>query len=909
MRERLTTAREDVRRRRGVMMLEAGRLLRTWRETRGVQQQDLAAVACVSATVVRRIEKGDYESPPPQSLIAAVARQHGPAHELQDLAQAFQGLQAEQKQIDKLLARKTLPDAMGVVAGADGQMALVAGLKPAVLPRPPSLFVGRRQEMSALERWLDRQRLVTVVGPGGIGKTALSLRFAGSRPPVQAGPWFADLSQVRPGEPLLPLLARLVLDDDSGGGGDGDDVAARLGAVLGRAPALVILDNCEHVLAEAAAAVARLLDECPGIRILATSREPMHLPDESVMTIGPLPVAGDEPPGSGASASQPGDAVELFMRLLSRARGEQARPSPLDADAEAEAVTDLCRQLDGIPLCIELAAARARTLPVRDIAASVGRGLAILSGGRRDLPRHQAIEATISWSWELLTRDEQRALSRLAVLAAPFTFQCGAEMASEELDSGERMVAALADKSLLSQEVTEAGGARLRVLGVVRNFAVSRLSTADRHSSVRKLMSWALTVTQVDEIALQQPEVIERLDADLPLIRAALELSEDAPADQVRLALAIWPYWHMRSSASYGCRFLAKAREEDTPLSLMERGRAFGALSNLLGYQEDFAGSIDASKRSIEIRRAIGDPVQLRYGLIGLFGSLLETRRLDEAERCLAEIDDLPGEIEPSALGDLKVGKAVLCLYRGDPRQAVQLLREAHQIFISEKMQLGQVFCLYNLSQGYRVAGDFEASLQAALKAKEIANQGFGPSFEGQLTVSVAAAYQALGRHEDALGILDATPPDEHVRPSSRTHALALRAMAASAVSPPAAASFLLLHVDKFAGQPGRGDQSIQLASAVQEIAYQSGAYETAARLLGLHGRLWRDSEENEIGPPAAESSSRLDSHLPPSTVQALIADGTRIDPGEALDFAVSVLRELAWPELASDPEDLIMTR
>ena len=116
-------------------------------------------------------------------------------------------------------------------------------------------------------------------------------------------------------------------------------------------------------------------------------------------------------------------------------------------------MAELCRALDGIPLCIELAAARARTLPVSDVAASVGRGLAILSGGRREIPRHQAIEATISWSWNLLEPDEQRALSRLAILTAPFTFRCGAMVAHDELEHGEHLLATLADKSLVSREM------------------------------------------------------------------------------------------------------------------------------------------------------------------------------------------------------------------------------------------------------------------------------------------------------------------------------------------------------------------------------------------------------------------------------------------------------------------------
>ena len=177
-------------------------------------------------------------------------------------------------------------------------------------------------------------------------------------------------------------------------------------------------------------------------------------------------------------------------------------------------MAELCRALDGIPLCIELAAARARTLPVSDIAASVGRGLAILSGGRREIPRHQAIEATISWSWNLLEPDEQRALSRLAILTAPFTFRCGAIVAHEEIDRGERLVATLADKSLVSREMGESGDGRFKVLGVVRNFAIMQLSPAGRQYAARQLMYWALDIIQPNETEFQQADTIERLDAE-----------------------------------------------------------------------------------------------------------------------------------------------------------------------------------------------------------------------------------------------------------------------------------------------------------------------------------------------------------------------------------------------------------
>ena len=888
-RDRLLAARNSIRHERAEVMARMGSQLHSWRERSRIQQQALAAEGCVSATVVRRIEKGDYESVPHPSLITAVARLGGPSGELRELVQTYRALQARQRHVDNLLQRKEVPDNAGWLDGQNEQARLTAGLRPAISPRSPTLFVGRREELAGLTQLLGSRRLVTVVGPGGIGKTALCLRLAESRLLSLAGPWFADLSCVGAGEPVLAMLADLILDA-AGGTGDGVDVVARLCAVLADTPALVILDNCEHVIASAATAVMRILSACPGVRILATSREPLHLQDEWVITLEPLPVGNGGPLGS-----EPGDAVELFIGLLGQARGEEPE---LSAGQVAE-VAALCRALDGIPLCIELAAARARTLPVSDITASVGRGSAILSGGRREVPRHQAIEATISWSWNLLQADEQRALSRLAILTTPFTFRCGAVVAHEEIDRGERLVATLADKSLISREIHETGEVRFKVLGVVRNFAIKQLSPEGRQSAARQLMRWALEIIQPDEPDFQQAEIIERLDAEFPLIRIALEGNEESPGVQVRLAVAIWPYWHIRSLSAYGCRFLAKARDAGTPLAFAERGRALGILSNLLIYQGRTAESIDTARHGVQVLRDLGDPTRLRHGLLILLGCLIEARRLDDADPCLAEIATIPGPVELSTVGDLKVRQGLLCLHRGDPHRASRLLTEAAHCFGIERMTLAHGFCLGYLSVAQRRAGDLDASLGTALAAKQFLGDAFGPGYQAEVTVGLAAAYLALGRQEDALAALDDMSMDEQVRPQTLVHALVLRAMAASAAAPSAAAAFLLSHASEFAADSV--EQTALLLRATQEVAYRSASYENAALLQGILTRLGSDTQDVEVGLPVLESS-RFQRHLSPPVLKALLADGFSTNPGAAFRLVVTALTELAAAACAPSP-------
>ena len=214
-------------------------------------------------------------------------------------------------------------------------------------------------------------------------------------------------------------------------------------------------------------------------------------------------------------------------------------------------------------------------------------------------------------------------------------------------------------------------------------------------------------------------------------------------------------------------------------------------------------------------------------------------------------------------------------------------------------MTLAQGFCLGYLSVAQRRAGDLDASLRTALDARELLGGTFGPSYQAEVTVGLAAAYLALGRQEDALAALDDMPVDEQIRPQTRIHSLVLRAMAASAAAPSAAAAFLLSNAGEFAG--GSEEQTVLLIRATQEIAYRSEAYENAALLLGILIRLGSDTQDVEVGLPVFESS-RLQRHLSPPVLEALIADGFNTNPGAAFRLAVTALTELAADRCAPLP-------
>ena len=204
-------------------------------------------------------------------------------------------------------------------------------------------------------------------------------------------------------------------------------------------------------------------------------------------------------------------------------------------------------------------------------------------------------------------------------------------------------------------------------------------------------------------------------------------------------------------------------------------------MANLLAYRGRYAESIGAAQRSVQALRDLGDPVQLRHGLLTLLGCLIEARRFDQADRCLAEITAIPGPIELSTMGDLNVRQGLLYLHRGDPHAAIRLLTDAVGCFSIEGMTLAHGFCLGYLSVAQRRAGDLDASLRIALEARELLGNRFGPSYEAEVTVGLAAAYLALGRQEDALSALDDITVDGQIRPQTQVHSLVLRAMAASA--------------------------------------------------------------------------------------------------------------------------------
>ncbi|MEV5828437.1 BTAD domain-containing putative transcriptional regulator [Spirillospora sp. NPDC052242] len=415
---------------------------------------------------------------------------------------------------------------------------------PRAVPPPAQLtsFVGREDAVRHVGGMLAAGRLVTLLGPGGAGKTRLAVEAAARE---DGEVCFVDLAPVGRGDAGRALLAALGLRESAMRQAPGErpaDPVERLTAALAGRRMLLVLDNCEHVVAEAAGLARRLLAGCPSLRVLATSREVLGVTGEAVW---PLPPLALPPPGTPPGELTGYPAVRLFAD-----RAAAVRPGfAVDASNAAD-VLRICAALDGLPLAIELAAARLRSLPVGEVAARLGDRFRLLSrGDRTAAPRHQTLRAVVEWSWDLLGADEQTLARRLTVFAGGFTVAAAADVCG--LEYADEVLAELVDKSLVQLE-PHGGGDRYRMLDTVRAFCAERLADAGEDERFREahaahFLDLALRadphLRAADQLAW-----LDRLAADHANLHAALRRcveSGDA-ARALRLIAALSWYWWLR---------------------------------------------------------------------------------------------------------------------------------------------------------------------------------------------------------------------------------------------------------------------------------------------------------------------------------------------------------------------------
>jgi predicted ATPase/DNA-binding CsgD family transcriptional regulator len=580
------------------------------------------------------------------------------------------------------------------------------------LPVPVSSFIGREGELAAVRALLGGSRLVTLTGAGGAGKTRLGLQVAAGLVGGSGdGVWFADLAPLQD-----PDLVAVTVADVLGVRRDPDrPVLDTLVDAVGQRSLLVVLDNCEHLIGACAKLADALLRNCPRLVLLATSREPLGIDGEYVYRVPSLalPAHGDD-----VGAIRASDAVRL---LEDRAA---AGGAPIAWDGRtAEVAGRICRRLDGIPLAIELAAARLRVMPAAELEARLDERFALLTGGSRvALPRQQTLRAMVDWSWDLLTGPERAVLAALSVFAGGFGLAAAeAVTAGPGVPAGEGagLVGALVDKSLVQLDDTGAGAGRYRLLDTIRQYAAGRLEALGPAAGAARAAHRDYYLALAEEAAPHlvgpgQAQWLDRLDAELGNLRAAIAFSQAQPDPEpgLRLAASLRAYWPARGHATEAADALQILLGLPAPgTAMLTRARALAAAANLADRAGSYATAADYCEEGLAIARAAGDDYLAADLLYERAWVLLHQGQPDAALPLIQSGLDLArrlGEFHLTAR--LLNARSYATNAEGDHAGGARDAREALRLFrlSGDQIQMGTM--LGNLGYFELAAGDLDAA-------------------------------------------------------------------------------------------------------------------------------------------------------------------------------------------------------
>ena len=595
---------------------------------------------------------------------------------------------------------RKLGDGLGLAAGDRARFEAAARLgraQPApspsaprqrqALPEQPTLLIGREREAAAVATLLGEggARLLTLTGPGGVGKTRLALHVATELATTYPhGVWLVELAALA--EPALvaqTVAATLGVREEAG--------RPLVDTHVGDRRLLLVLDNCEHLVEACAALAAMLLRACPGARLLATSREGLTVAGETIYRVPSLAIPDPRRP------SPPGDLLGYAAVRLFVDRAQMRRPDFTLALGNAGAVSRICARLDGIPLALELAAARVGALPVGDIADRLDDCVRMLSGGPRTaLPRQQTLQASLDWSYGLLAAPEQALLRRLSVFAGGWTLEAAeAACAGEGIEEEDALtlLAQLVDKSLVHLEGADGNGngngngdARYRLLEVVRQYARGKMRAGGEEDAARdRHAAWCVALARQAEPKLTGPEQaawLERLEAENDNLRAALrwglrEGGGERGSAGVQLAGLLWRFWDIRGLLTEGRGWLRAAlARDDAPAAI--RGPVLTGAANLAWTQGDYQQAMDLSAQSVAMQRELGRTPALADALNSLGNVMRKVGEYARARALFEESLTVQREMGRTRGAAIAIGNlGLVALDQGDDERATGLLRES----------------------------------------------------------------------------------------------------------------------------------------------------------------------------------------------------------------------------------------